>query len=638
MTRRVSLSSRARARVSVSRAGNRLRVLPAGLGLACVLVMLMGVGVGSGGVGVAWASGAQMPWWGLSVSSAPAFLRPGDGEDVLYVSASDLGDAPTSGPVTITDSLPLGMTAKRVQLIAEHEKLACEPLPVLSCTYPRSVLPYERIEMAIFIEVAPSLSLGQVEDAARIQGGGAAEVSHEQFLTVSSEPTPFGVQSLAVVPEGEEGLADTRAGSHPFQLTTTLQFNQALTRVGEPEPQAPALLKDVHFTLPAGLIGDPLASERCSNVDFSTLLLGDTNLCPAGSAVGAALVTLQEPANVRYETLTVPLFNLVPAPGEPARFGFEALQVPVILDTKVLTGGDYSVQVSINNATSAAQVLASQIVFWGEPGDPRHDPARGWACILDGGEEPNGGACEPPNPRSTTPLLRLPTSCESPLTASLTGDSWSDTTLQSETSIPALEGCGELPFEPSLSQAAPETPTASTPTGLDVSVHAPQTGLLQEKGLASADIRDTTVTLPQGLELNPSAANGLQACSEAQIGYTGHNAASEIQEFTPDPVTCPQASKLGLVHIKTPLLEHELNGAVYLAAPAPSGKRAVTRSTASSPCTSSLKNRSPRCWSSSPAKSRSTKPHCKQPRRSRTRRRSPSKNCAWNCSADPEDR
>ena len=119
---------------------------------------------------------------------------------------------------------------------------------------------------------------------------------------------------------------------------------------------------------------------------------------------------------MRYDTLTVPLFNLVPAPGEPARFGFEALQVPVILDTKVLTGGDYSVQVSIENATSAAQVLASQVVFWGEPGDQRHDQSRGWACILGGGEEPNGGACQAPNPRSTTPFLRLPTSCESPLT------------------------------------------------------------------------------------------------------------------------------------------------------------------------------------------------------------------------------
>ena len=118
---------------------------------------------------------------------------------MLYVGASNLGDAPTSGPVTITDSLPAGLTAKRVQLLAEHEKLACEPLPALSCTYPRSVLPYERVEVAITVEVAPGLAPGKVDGCWRdVEGAGAASVSHEQPLTVADEPTPFGVQALEV--------------------------------------------------------------------------------------------------------------------------------------------------------------------------------------------------------------------------------------------------------------------------------------------------------------------------------------------------------------------------------------------------------------------------------------------------------
>ena len=75
-------------------------------------------------------------------------------------------------------------------------------------------------------------------------------------------------------------------------------------------------------------------------------------------------------------------------------------------------------------------------------------------------------------------------------------------------------------------------------------------------GLGEADVRDTTVTLPAGVQISPSAADGLQACSRAQIGLDDAEKPS-----------CPDASKIATVRIKTPLLEHELEGSVYLAAP-----------------------------------------------------------------------
>jgi hypothetical protein len=63
-----------------------------------------------------------------------------------------------------------------------------------------------------------------------------------------------------------------------------------------------------------------------------------------------------------------------------------------------------------------------------------------------------------------------------------------------------------------------------------------------------------TVALPAGVTLNPAAANGLQACSPAEIGIDNG-----------EPVRCPDASKVGSVEVETPLLHERLEGSVYLA-------------------------------------------------------------------------
>ncbi len=141
---------------------------------------------------------------------------------------------------------------------------------------------------------------------------------------MADQSTPFGASAVELTPEDELGAPDSEAASHPFQLTTTLDFNQTLETEpdGETEPSAPALLKNLHFDLPAGLIGDPQATPQCSSLDFSTHYLQDTNLCPADTTVGAALVTVHEPANVHYLTVAVPGLQSCAGDGRAGTVGF----------------------------------------------------------------------------------------------------------------------------------------------------------------------------------------------------------------------------------------------------------------------------------------------------------------------------
>jgi hypothetical protein len=73
--------------------------------------------------------------------------------------------------------------------------------------------------------------------------------------------------------------------------------------------------------------------------------------------------------------------------------------------------------------------------------------------------------------------------------------------------------------------------------------------------LAEANVKDTTVALPAGIALNPAAADGLEACSESQVGLNNDVGSS-----------CPESSKVGTVEIVSPLLPEPLVGSAYLAA------------------------------------------------------------------------
>ena len=517
------------------------------------------------------------PRWQLTSSAAPTNLPPG-GEGQIAVAATNLGDAPVNAsttPVTITDKLPRGVTATAIPAYPstyvgwlKHEMRCSLPAPSLvSCTWtgPEPLPPYETLEVRVAVKVAEGAQFGE-ENEATITGGEAPSASIKQPVTVDSTPTPFGVDEYTVSPENDDGSLDTQAGSHPFQLTSTIAFYQTLEanqQFGK-LPTTPSLVRDLRIDLPPGLIGNPTPFPQCTLLAFDTLGPNLINRCPSNTAMGVASVSIQEPRIFGMDTIGVPLFNLTPAAGEPARFGFEVLAVPVTLDTSVRTGSDYGVTVSVNNVSEAAALLTSRVTFWGVPGDPRHDQSRGWECLR--GES----GCVLAGQEHPAPFLTLPTSCTGPLKTSGETDSWAQpgSVLSFSPSVPmeSLDGCNSLGFEPTIS-VAPDGQAASTPTGLTVGVHVPQEISLNPTGLAEADVKDTTVALPAGVQLSPSGGNGLQACSDAQIGFTGVNPQTGTDEFTSSAPSCPEVSKIATVKIKTPLLPNPLEGAVYLAAP-----------------------------------------------------------------------
>ena len=66
------------------------------------------------------------------------------------------------------------------------------------------------------------------------------------------------------------------------------------------------------------------------------------------------------------------------------------------------------------------------------------------------------------------------------------------------------------------------------------------------------------MTLPPGFTINPDAADGQSACTDAQANFDSEG-----------PAECPDNAKIGTVAIHTVALEGTLVGSIYLGEPLP---------------------------------------------------------------------
>jgi hypothetical protein len=395
----------------------------------------------------------------------------------------------------------------------------------------------------------PPTSTGEAVSV-KLSGLAISTIYHYRFVAQNSAGTTygvdetlatFGIKSFAFEALDKEGHPYTQAGGHPYEWTTRLALNTTTGAINHGQLEAAVVnFRNVETELPAGLIANPTATVRCPRAQLAV------DQCTSGSQVGELEVT-------GIDTVyTVGLYNVVPPAGTPVELGaVVANLVRVYIDGNVRTGGDYGATARVVNASAENNIYKTRVTIWGVPEDPSHNGRR--VCPVPGIQVEVGEAeCPPAGP--AVPFLTNPTSCPgTPLVVKARVDSWQAPGLfvSAESDMPATTGCEWLDFTPSLS-LAPDTSVADSPSGLNLDIGVPQNETAA--GLSSSALKDATVRLPEGVSVSPSAANGLEACSEAQIGLHSEAAAG-----------CPNGSKIGTVDITTPLLAHHLTGGVYVA-------------------------------------------------------------------------
>jgi hypothetical protein len=324
--------------------------------------------------------------------------------------------------------------------------------------------------------------------------------------------------------------------------------------------------------LPPGLTVNPEATAtRCSLAEFLNQPVPGTFVpnCKPETITGEeelTLVTNKAEVEIKPGTKApfpwfkiepttgatkVPLYNLVPGDGEPAKLGFVVNgKVPVFLKTQVAWESDFheSFTIELLNTAEASglSTLISRLVSNGstagndtylttpttcfDPNEPQYEHLYStWFRAAN--------YAEPANP--AFPAGYTPIEAKVPLDGGKRVQQ---------------EGCDTIPFEPTI-DVKPGTGQVDSPAPATVEVKLPFDPI-KEGGAAQSQshVRVAEVTLPEGMGLNPSASVGLTACTDGQFKKGVRVPANE----------CPASSIIGTVEIDSPPLAEPLEGNVYV--------------------------------------------------------------------------
>jgi hypothetical protein len=351
------------------------------------------------------------------------------------------------------------------------------------------------------------------------------------------------------------------AAGHPPAGFTQFIVN---TEPGTLGPVPVGNVRTVRVDIPPGLTVNPQATPQCELAPGESPALCSTR--QPDSKVGTSTVRATSAAALLDgTTLTLPtvdVFNIVPQPGEPARFGFSVLGNDVFLETDIEWEGDYHEYFTIH-ATKISLPLELGLGDVARIAENR--------LVFDGTAGLGNGTFITTPPTCFGPAVPG-TLFEHVYSTWLRADAYEEPNVDPnfpngsafvESKIPREPGkfetspknCDSIPFDPSIS-VDPNTTQTDSPAGATVTVNLPEikNPTKDPSSKASSQVRSAQVTLPPGMGLNPSAASGLQACTDAQFG-----------KGTRNPIACPAASRIGTVEVDTPPLpDGSLSGPVFV--------------------------------------------------------------------------
>ncbi len=491
------------------------------------------------------AAATAAPSWQLQGSQSP-YLFPSGEAGSYTLTIKNTGDVATTGPITLTDTLPAVLTFTGVDsgpsFSCTGDGTVATPL---NCTRTAPIGAGEtasvRIDVAIGVPASAAINTATVSG-----GGAAADASLSDPIKFAPE---FALRTFGSLTIDAAQSPYTVAGGHPDKNVT--EFSVSL----------PGPLNGTYIKAPLGFLGNPAAVARCPVGRVP--VQGAPNLCPPGSQIGIAVIKIcsgcSEAQRAAAAVTTVPVFNIPPERGYPAQFVFKATQadVPTVFSVFPQPRTDsYGLTVATPNIPAVGAFSVDTTLF-GTPSQygSGDSPAPFLSNPVDCSEaDPTWNIAVDSVSRAGS-LLRLGV-------PDLSDSDWKTDSI----TAPPVTGCDNPALTSQFAQISlgvkplqgAGATQADSPTGLAVDLNLPQSNDPTDPANTTFDPeipqapepKDLTVTLPAGVSISSSSAGGLGACSDLASDPAG----DQVHYDNVKSVTCPAASKIGSALAFSPLL------------------------------------------------------------------------------------